>query len=307
MNRRTFTKKCLVASSLLLGQEGMAEDALFIKKIPKTDTHVHLFDLDNLSYSWLKGAPEINRNFSIYDFQKASRRSNIGKIVFMESGAAPADALREATWVATLTRVEPRIKGIIAQVDLSKDNESLRQLDQLMEISLFRGVRGNFPKDAHQSRVFSEGMQRLARHRYSFDLLISAPLMETAVAVAQKHPDNVFILDHLGSPDIKTNETAAWKKGIKKLAALPNVHCKLSGMITRIGKDWSLEQLKSCFYYVTENFGTDRLVYGGDWPVVLRAGSYQNWSRAFEKLTKNFSRDELHQIYHRNADRIYNL
>jgi L-fuconolactonase len=98
-----------------------------------------------------------------------------------------------------------------------------------------------------------------------------------------------------------------WKKGIDELALRPNVNCKISGILTRVGKDWTLKEISPYVHYAIEHFGFDRLVYGGDWPVVLRADSYLAWSRAFEKLTRPYSKDELHKLYHLNADRIYQL
>ncbi len=201
----------MVTAAALTGSKGVKEiikTAAFLKKIPKTDTHVHLFDLGNLSYSWLKNAPEINRSFSIEDFQAASKNCHIGKILFI---------------------------------------------------------------------------------------------------VAKKYSNNIFILDHMANPDIKTGDTEFWKKGIRALSELPNVICKISGIITRIGKDWTRKKIEPYILYVIEQFGMDRLVYGGDWPVVLRAGSYESWSKVFEKITAQFSKDELHKIYHENADRVYNL
>ena len=92
-----------------------------------------------------------------------------------------------------------------------------------------------------------------------------------------------------------------WKKGIRNLASRPNVNCKISGIITRAGKDWKKREIEPYVLYVIEQFGMDRLVYGGDWPVVLRAGSYQSWARAFEKITRQFSDDELNKIYPRKC------
>ena len=120
-------------------------------------------------------------------------------------------------------------------------------------------------------------------------------------------PSNIFILDHLGNPDVRANEDKPWRAGIDALSALPNVNCKISGIITRAGKGWKKKQIAPYIQYVIERFGMDRLVYGGDWPVVLRAGSYQSWSRAFEKITRQYAEADLIKIYHQNADRIYRL
>ncbi|MEM6630866.1 MAG: amidohydrolase family protein [Bacteroidota bacterium] len=308
MNRRKFTQKLILASPVVAACTNIwGQHIEKIDDIPKTDTHVHLFDLDNFSYSWLNNAPEINRNFGISDFREASKEVNIGKIVFMESGADAGFGVKEANWVAGLAQKEPRIKGIIAKLALDQGRETAQTLDQLAEVDLLRGIRGPFPEGAHESSLFFQGLELLAERNLSFDFLLSTPRLASAIKVAQKCPQNVFVLDHLGNPDIPSGDSERWKKGIKQLAAQPNVNCKLSGIITRIGKDWSREEIEPYILYVIDQFGMDRLVYGGDWPVVLRAGSYQSWASVFEEITKQFSKIERQKMYHLNADRIYRL
>lgn len=308
MNRRNFTKKLILASPAVVGCTATVKQGVDNAiDIPKTDTHVHLFDLDNFSYSWLTNAPEINRNFGMADFREASKGANIGKIVFMESGADAGLGVKEANWVAGLAQKEPRIKGIIAKLPLGQGRETAQNLEQLSEVDLLRGIRGPFPEDAHESSSFLQGLGLLADRNLSFDFLLSPSRLGTAVKVAQKCPNNVFILDHLGNPDIPSGDSERWRKGIKQLATLPNVNCKLSGIITRIGKDWTREEIEPYILYVIEQFGPDRLVYGGDWPVVLRADTYQSWASVFEEITEKFSRNERQKMYHLNADRIYRL
>ena len=305
MNRRTFNRTWLTATTGAVVLPNSIT-GLCPKKIPKTDTHVHLFDLDNLSYSWLSNASEINRSFSIRDYQEATKRSNIGKILFMESGADAGLGVKEARWVATLVAQEPRIQGIIANQDLSNEDAE-KSLTQLNEVTLLKGIRGKFPETASNSSRFLMGLKSLKARNLTFDLLISLNQYEEAVNVARKCPDNVFILDHLGNPDLKKGDFNLWKKGIDKLAGQPNINCKLSGIITKVGKDWNEQAIRPYVMYCIDRFGIDRLVYGGDWPVVLLAGSYQSWSKVFEKITSGFTDNELHKIYHLNADRIYNL
>ena len=309
MDRRKFAKSCLLSVPTFLGMDALSADKTEagLKKIPKTDTHVHLFDLENLSYGWLKNAPEINRTFTLADFYAASKGSNVEKILFMESGTDPGFAVKEAEWVAGLADKHPRIKGIIAKLNLGNGKQTAQQLSSLEGIQLVKGVRGAFIENAPNVAKFLTDLKLLADRGLTFDLLLNTSKLNAAATTAKKCPNNVFILDHFGNPDIKSGEMDHWKKGIKQLAALPNVHCKMSGIITRVGKDWTLEQIKPYVLYVIEQFGTDRLIYGGDWPVVLRADSYRSWSKAFEKLTKGFSKNELNKIYHKNADRIYHL
>ncbi|RAJ91008.1 L-fuconolactonase [Larkinella arboricola] len=311
MNRRTFSNNLLSISTGVLcvpkaiwSYENVAGR---LEKIPKTDTHVHLFDLKNLSYGWLKNSPKINRNFDLQDYKEATKSSNIGKMVFMESGTDAHLGLKEATLVSQLALSEPKIRGIVAKADLTQGPGTEKALEQLCELPLVKGIRAGFPKNAATSNGFLEGFKALADRKLSFDLLISPPLMAEAAKVAIKFPDTIFILDHLGNPNVGDADTTQWRNGIEKLAELPNVNCKISGIITRFGKDWSVEKIKPYILYVIEKFGMDRLVYAGDWPVVLLADSYKRWSRAFEKITEQFSDEELHKIYHKNADHIYRL
>ena len=313
MTRRDFHRFSLAASAGLLAMPNMltssAEvDACLdgVRKIPKTDTHMHLFGLDHLSYSWLKNAPEINKTFLPEDFIEQTRTSNIGKIVFMESGS-DSDSIKEINWVIEQAQKYSRIKGIIASGKILDNGGIQPGMEALLESGWVKGIRGGTNAEILASFAFVEAMNLLAKHELSFDLLTNPSMYSKIFQAVKKVPKTIFILDHLGNPDIKNNDFESWSKGINQLAQLPNLHCKVSGIITRAGKDWTLEMLRPYVHHVIEAFGFDRLVYGGDWPVVLRAGSYQSWSRAFEKLTKGFSKDERRKLYHLNADRIYRL
>ncbi|WP_185731262.1 amidohydrolase family protein [Larkinella rosea] len=263
--------------------------------------------MKNLSYGWLKNSPTINRTFDLQDYKEATKSSNIGKMVFMESGADAHLGLKEATLVSQLARSEPKIKGIVAKADLTQGSGTEKSLEQLCELPLVKGIRADFPKNEVTSSGFLAGFKALANRKLSFDLLISPPLMAEAVKLAKKFPNTIFILDHLGNPNVGEVDSTQWRNGIEKLAELPNVNCKISGIITRFGKDWSVEKIRPYILYVIEKFGMDRLVFAGDWPVVLLADSYKSWSEAFEKITAQFSDEELHKIYHKNADHIYRL
>ena len=278
------------------------------KKITKTDTHVHLFNLEDLSYPWLKNAPEIRRNFSISDFRTASRKSNVDKIVFMESGAQPEESLAEIDWVLEQAKLDERLVGIVARGDVAPNGKIVPDIEQLTATKMVKGIRGRLNPELIQSQAFIRGMKTLAGHQLNMDLLLRPSLLSSAAKAIRHCPDTVFILDHLGYPDIKTGEVDLWKKGIVELAQYPNVHCKISGIINVAGENWSAKSLKPYVHFAIEQFGFGRIVYGGDWPNSLRASNrYRDWARAFEKITAGFSKMELNQLYHQNADRIYRL
>ena len=311
INRRKFAQKSILGAAGLLMTDCYAQETNKEKdgpgKISKTDTHVHFFDLDQFDYHWLKDAPEINRTFSIEDFQEASKKSNISKILFVESGAASGSGIEEAGWVSSLSEKDPRVKGIIANLDISQGKIVSSDLQRLTKLTLVKGIRTGFPQDAHESNSFVDGLNLLAAKHLSYDINAPYHRLSSAAKLIRKCPNNTFVLDHMGNPNIKEGEMEIWKKGIREISELPNVFCKVSGIITKSGKDWTTSLLEPYFMQVMESFGVERLMYGGDWPVVLLAGSYLSWSLAFEDLTKGLSNYELLQIYNRNADRIYQL
>lgn len=313
MTRRDFHKLSLAASAgtlvspaLVPGEEELGDSTGKVRKIPKTDTHMHLFGLEELEYPWLANSPEINKTFLPKDFIEATRKSNVGKIVFMESGSA-SDSMKEVRWVMEQAASDPRIKGIVASGKIIAGGSIDPKVEELIETGWVKGIRGGTPAEVLASTDFVRSMNLLAKHKLSFDLLTNPAMFQYVATAVAKVPQTTFILDHLGNPDIKGGGWETWKKGIDELAKLPNMNCKISGIITRAGLGWTIDMLTPYVHYAIERFGFDRIVYGGDWPVVLRAGSYLSWSRAFERLTREFSKEELQKLYHLNADRIYQL
>lgn len=311
MTRRNFNYYCAQVGTggLVANHLGLPyPEALAPKRITKTDTHVHLFNLKDFSYPWLENNPEIRRNFSISDFRTASRRSNVDKIVFMESGARPEESLAEIDWVLEEAKLDERLRGIVARGDVNQDGDIVPGIEHLTATKLVKGIRGRLNQELIQSKAFVRGMKILAGHQLSMDLLLRPSLLSPAAKAIRHCPDTVFILDHLGYPDIKTGEVDLWKRGIVEIAQCPNVNCKISGIINVASENWTAKSLKPYVHFAIEQFGFDRIVYGGDWPNSLRASNnYRDWARAFEKITAGFSKMELKQLYHQNADRIYRL
>ena len=301
MQRRSFVRNTTIAS---LGYGTINHFHQADARIPKTDTHVHLFDLDRFHYSWLKKDSVIYRDFNLQDYDKASETCLIRKILFMESGADPEFALEEVKAVSRLAQNEPRIHGIVAQIDLAQPLQHYDAFKQLRSIELLRGGRGKF---LPQSKYYLDNLKLLADEGLTLDLLLAHDQLEEAAEFCQRSQQTTFILDHLGNPNYNQEEMTGWKNGIDRLASLPNVNCKISGMLSRIGKSWSVGDLQPFFNHVYHAFGPDRLMYGGDWPVVLLSDSYKAWSEAFEQISAYLPRVEREKIYYKNADRIYKL
>ena len=120
--------------------------------------------------------------------------------------------------------------------------------------------------------------------------------------------DTLFILDHLGKPAIKEHGLDPWRNHLAQLAALPNVWCKISGLVTETNhQSWLPEEFAPYIAHALEVFGEDRVVFGGDWPVLLLAASYDCWIEALETLTQHLSPTAKRKLWSDNARQFYRL
>jgi len=308
MDKRSFLKSCLVgglaASAFprsLVGGSGKNSSA-----IPLVDTHLHLWDRSLMEYPWL--SPPLDRDFLPADYQETTQGLPVAKMVFVECGRIPEQYLIEVDWVVQQAKIDSRIQGMVAYFPLEKGNKSQSDMEDMMERGIVRSIRRGVNAELMQDRSFLEGVGLMDRFGLNYDLNISPPQMEEALGFVRKFPNIQFILNHICNPSIRSGEMDPWKEDMKLFAELENVNCKISGMITKADPThWEISDMKPYSDHVLDVFSPDRLVYGGDWPVVTRAGTYKQWMSAFLDLTADLSLAEKKKIYHENAERIYRI
>ena len=143
---------------------------------------------------------------------------------------------------------------------------------------------------------------------FTYDILIYENQLKEAIEFVNKFPDQKFIIDHCAKPSIKNNQIKEWENLINEIAQNENVYCKLSGLITEA--KWNCWNEKDFYPYldiVFESFGTDRLLFGSDWPVMLLSGTYSKWKKLLENYMNNFSTKEKQKVFGENAIKFYNL
>ena len=157
-------------------------------------------------------------------------------------------------------------------------------LDRLAEIPQVKGVRRivQFESDLDfcLRPDFVRGVQLLERYGLSCDICISHEQLANTIELVRQCPNITFVLDHIGKPDIAAGLMEPWKSELSELARIPNVHCKLSGTVTEADHQaWTRDDLMPYIDHVVESFGFDRVMFGGDWPVVLNASPYVRLGR----------------------------
>ena len=283
-----------------------------MEKFPIVDTHVHLWHPKQLRYPWLSEVPSLNRPYLLKDYTDASDELEIESIVFVQCDTHPDDGLKETAWVTSLaTTVEPRIQGIVAWAPLEEGKQVAPFVEKLSENPRVKGIRRLIQSESVDFCVqpdFVSGVKTLSQYGLSFDICIFHTQLANAIRLVEQCPHVQFILDHIGKPDIKNQLFAPWKQEIQTLAGFPNVHCKISGLVTEADFEaWTPADLQPYIEHVITSFGFDRVIYGSDWPVSTQASDYPRWVRTLQEAVSGCSSEELQNLFRDNAIRFYRL
>jgi len=282
-------------------------------KLPSiVDSHVHLWNPEELNYPWLTGMPSLNRTFLPADFSAATAHTNVEKMIFIEAGCDAAQGLEEVKWVSRMAETEPRLKGIVAHASLEKGEAVRPELAALASIPLVKGIRrllqGERNVDFCLLPSFVTGVKLLAEFGFSFDVCIRHDQLPAVTELAHRLPQVVFILDHLGKPDVRNHHQEPWAANLKALAALPNVVCKISGLATEADHArWQPADLKFYLARAGSFFGPDRILFGSDWPVATLAADYERWIKTVADVFSPTGDSVLNRLFTTNAERIYHV
>lgn len=274
------------------------------------DTHQHLWDLRQFLYTWCAAIPALNRSFLLADYNAAATGLRITKTIFMECDVDEPHALAEARHSQALADRHPLIAGIVASGRPEHDGfrAHLEQLAQLPKVRGLRRVLHTQPDDLSRQPSFAENLRILPEFGLTFDLCVLARQLPHGLALVRQCPGVTFILDHCGVPDVKGRVLDPWREHIRQLAALPNVVCKISGLVAYADPaTWTVEDLRPWVEHVLEQFGWDRVIWGGDWPVCTLTATLAQWVDATRTLTRGASDEQRAKFFYRNAERIYRV
>ena len=241
----------------------------------KIDAHQHFWHYTPEEYGWI--GPEMSvlqKDRLPEDLAALTAPLGIEGTVAVQA----RQTLAETTWLLDLARQYPLIKGVVGWVDLSCPRVT-EQLERFCTFPHFRGVRHvvqDEPDDQFMLRDdFLRGLGALAGFDLTYDILVFPRHLPVACKVVERFPEQPFVLDHIAKPHIKDSTVEPWARDIVRLAAYPNVACKVSGMVTEADwQRWQPTDLRPYLDVVFEAFGPERIMFGSDWPVCTVASTY---------------------------------
>jgi L-fuconolactonase len=274
----------------------------------RIDAHHHFWRFNSKEYSWITDAMSVLRqDFLPKDLKAELRHEAIDGVVSVQARQNPA----ETPWLLELAWDHDFIRGVVGWVPLVSPTvaEELAPLAANPKLKAIRHVLQGEADERYMLRAdFNNGIEALRQFNLVYDILIFERHLPQTIQFVDRHPDQVFVLDHVAKPRIRENVLQPWKDLITDLARRPNVYCKLSGMVTEADwKAWTPQQLRPYVETVLEAFTPRRVMFGSDWPVCLVATPYGKWKDTVAGFIAALSRAEQDRIWGGTAIEAYRL
>jgi L-fuconolactonase len=274
----------------------------------RIDAHHHLWQYNDRDYIWMSAEMDIlRRDFLLPDLEHALSASAIDGTVAVQA----RQSLEESRWLLGLARTSGIVRGVVGWVPLT-DGDVRRSLDELAQEPKLKAVRHvlhDEPDDDYMLREdFNGGIGLLKEYGLAYDLLVFERHLPQTLQFVDRHPGQIFVLDHIGKPRIRAGELSPWRERIRELARRENVYCKVSGLVT--GASWSgwiAGQLAPYLDVVVEAFTPRRIMFGSDWPVLTLAAEYSTWVATVQSYFARLSEPEQARLWAETAVEAYRL
>lgn len=278
----------------------------------RIDSHHHVWDLSVREQDWMVGdavAP-ISRTFTMADMDPVLEESRIDYTVIVQTVAV----MEETPEFLDIAQSHPKVAAVVGWLDMESDDitEALEshlahpaghKLVSIRDLAQYKDDPAWLSRDDVVANI-----QRLGQRGLSYDLLTLPPQLPAAIDAVGRCPDVQFVLDHISKPNIAGGEIAEWESDMRKLAKLPNVAVKISGMVTEAKwDDWTPETFRPYIDVCADAFGAERLMFGSDWPVSLLGGQYRDVVGIVEHVTEDWSASEKDALWSRTAISAYRL
>jgi L-fucono-1,5-lactonase len=272
------------------------------------DSHQHFWQVGRFDYRWM--SPEVEvlyRDYFPETLEPILRRCGVSKTVLVQA----SNSLDETRWLLELADSNQFVGGVVGWVDLTSSDVS-HQLAEFTKHPKFKGVRHLVESEPDDDWLVQPevlyGFAVLASFGSTFDMLVHTRHLKHVTTVAQRCPELKIVIDHMAKPPVSLGQLDEWSKEIAEAAVFPNVHCKLSGLVTEATwSSWTPDDLRPFVEHALSVFGPGRMMFGSDHPVCLLAASYDRVLESFQSILAELPADDRSRIFATNAEQFYKL
>ena len=280
--------------------------------IPLLDTHQHLVYRDIASYGWTKDIPPLAKdNFILEDYKNLTEGFGIDGTLFMETGVDDSDYKKEIKFVKSLANnTDNNLIGLISSIRPETEEGFEEWLNATIEMGVvgYRRILHVMPDETSQNEIFRRNVRKIGDVGKTFDICFLPTQLNVAKELAQACENTSMILNHCGVPSIANDGLDPWRQDIEALSQIPNVTCKLSGLMAYCAPGTaSLETIEPYVDHVLKCFGPKRIVWGSDWPVVNLGKGIKEWIMVTRSILSSLSYNEANAIANLNAQKIYDV
>lgn len=272
------------------------------------DAHHHLWDYNATDYAWI--GPDmgvLRRDFGPENLHDEMRRAGVDGAIAVQA----RQTLQETEWLLSLAATHDFMRGVVGWAPLvdASISEVLQRLASQPKLKGIRHVLQDEPDDFYMLRKdFNAGISQLLHFNLAYDVLIFEKHLPQTIQFVDRHPDQVFVVDHIAKPRIRDGALSPWRENLKELARRRHCFCKVSGVLTEANwQSWRLEDIQPYLDAALDAFGPKRCLFGSDWPVLLLANSYAGWVATLRNFVSKLSYSEQERVMGGTAMEVYRL
>lgn len=276
----------------------------------KIDAHQHFWHPARGDYGWMpEDDPILSRPYAPADLAPILNELGISKTVLVQ--AAPT--VNETEYMLGIADASDRVAGVVGWIDFERP-EDRATLERLARHPKYKGVRPmiqDIPDDDWMLRDDVQwAFRAIVETGLTFDALGFPRHLANFLTILSRYPDMRTVVDHCMKPQIRDHSSETfqfWADGMSRIANETGAYCKLSGVITEAGSDWTADELKPYTDHVLDAFGPSRVMWGSDWPVCRLRGEYQHWHDTARELTAALSDTDRDRVFGGTAAEFYDL
>ena len=284
------------------------------------DAHVHLFDhaVEGLAWGFhdpdwehprLKGAFRLDGpKYSVPQYRTEVRPYGVVKMVHVQAVKLDRDRAAETAWLQSVADVQGWPNAIIGPAVLA-DESAPSDVERQAVFANFRGVRDNSDPARIDTKDFDRGVDALAAVNAICEFMITLDDYDAAIAVARRHPDVTFVLEHAGLPVVSRTDAyfATWTEAVRRVAEVDNVVCKISALSSAAPATFFVDAIRRWVFGCVDAFGVERCYFASNWPIDKLFVTYGQLLGAFLQIVEECTPSEQEALFATNAERVYRI